>query len=217
VCVAYKRGRGRSWWKAFTLNFRRSRALCAWKLGHALLLRGIPTARPWAVCEPRTWGLKRESYLATQWLDGATNLHLYGWQLAKADAATRRKRVWQCASSLGRLVGKMHAWRVTDRDLKGCNLVVVERPDRVDIYLIDLDGVRIAWWLSPRTRARDLARLATSVELHPWLSRTDRLRFLRAYFKATGEQGDWKRLWQAIAAKSACQTLRLIRQQRLVA
>lgn len=199
IPVAYKRARVKRWWKSLFALARPSRALGAWKLGQALLQRGIATARPLAVCEPRRFSFRSTSYLVTEWIAGAENMHLYLWRIAERDPRERSRRARQCAASLGRLVGRMHAWHVAHRDLKGCNLVAVERAATVDTYLIDLDGMRIARRLRQGKKIRNLARIAVSAAAHPWLSRTDRLRFLRAYL---GEQPAtaprWKQLWREI-------------------
>lgn len=215
--VAYKRVRAKNWWKALAFLFRRSPALEAWYLGQALLLRGIATSRPIFVCEKRRFGLRGDSYLATEWIEGAINLHLFGWNLARSTADERRRRVRRAADALGRLIGKMHAWHISHRDLKGCNLMFTERDDDLAAYLIDLDGVHVARRLSFATRARNLARLATSIEAHPWVTRSDRLRFLRAYMReAPAGDMDWKRLWRRAAVYSCAITRSLARRGRPV-
>lgn len=220
--VAYKRVRPRNWWKTLLHYFRRCPALDAWQYGHALLLRGIATARPLAVVERPRFGLPAEGYLATQWIDGANNLHVYAWQLAARDADERRCRTRQVAESLGRLLGRMHAWHVSHRDLKGCNILLVERGDAVDCFLIDADSVRLPRRLSPFFRAFNLARLATSVEAHAWITRTDRLRFWRAYLTELRRRdpaawpADWKAGWRAVAKATGRIIGRLKRGQREV-
>ena len=218
VRVAYKRVRAKNWWKTLAFFLGRSPAMEAWYLGHALLLRGIATARPLALCESRKRGLRGDSYLATQWIDGAINLHLYGWKLARSTAAERRRRTRQAAVELGRLIGRMHAWHISHPDLKGCNLLIAERAGGLEAFLIDLDGVRLVRRLWPGARARNLGRLATSLEAHPWVTRTDRLRFLRAYLReaAPSRNCDWKGLWRAAGAASRAIIKRLKRRGRQV-
>ncbi|HET6881681.1 MAG TPA: lipopolysaccharide kinase InaA family protein [Pirellulales bacterium] len=220
VLVAYKRVRPRNWWKTLLHYFRRNPALQAWFYGHALLLRGIPTARPLAVIEQRRFGLPPEGYLATQWIEGADNLHVYGWQLAQRTPEERRRRTRQVCQSLGRLVGRMHAWHVSHRDLKGCNVLVVERDDAVDCYLIDADSVHIPRRLLRIFRAFNLGRLATTIEAHPWVTRTDRLRFFRAYLQELrrGDPDawphDWKQGWRTVAKARRSIVARLRRHGR---
>jgi serine/threonine protein kinase len=203
--VAYKRVRPRNWWKTALHYFRRNPAMEAWHFGHALLLRGIATARPLVVIERPRLGLPAEGYLATQWIEGASNLHVYAWQLIERPEAERRRRVRQVADSLGRLLGQMHSWHVSHRDLKGCNILVVEREESVDCYLIDADSVRIPRRLSAFFRAFNLGRLATSLEAYRWVTRTDRLRFLRAYLGELHRRdpqawpAEWKQAWRTVA------------------
>lgn len=203
--VAYKRVRHRNWWKTLLHYFRRNAALAAWHHGHALLLRGIATARPLAVIEQQRFGLPAEGYLATEWIAGARNLHAYGWELAARPAAERRRRTRHVCDSLGRLIGRMHAWHVSHRDLKGCNILLVERENTVDCFLIDADSVALPYRLIPFFRAFNLGRLAASIEAHAWVTRADRLRFFKAYLAELRRgdpdawPADWKQGWRAVA------------------
>ncbi len=214
VAVAYKRYRPRNAWKWLCSFFRRSRARRAWRLGRALLVQGIATARPLAMVERRRGLLRRESYLATEWIEGAENLHLFGWRLAERPLDERLQCAGECAESLGQLIGRMHARQITHRDLKGANLLVgqtVEGSGNSDLttWLVDLDGVRLTKRLSPARRAADLARLAAGLPAHPWVSRTVCWRFLRAYAaEFPSEAVDLKRLWYEVAARSRRSILR---------
>jgi tRNA A-37 threonylcarbamoyl transferase component Bud32 len=201
--VIYKRYRPWNWQKALLGKLRPGRALRGWYLGHALLQRRIATARPVAVCDLRRPWYRCQSYLAIEWIEGSENLHLYAWRLAAETGEERFRRATRCAASLGALIGHMHARQVTHGDLKGSNLLVVEQEAGVQTYMVDTDGVRIADRLTPRQRAVDLARLAVSVEAHPWVSRTVHLRFLRAYAREFGpREVSWKSLWHDVSRRS---------------
>jgi tRNA A-37 threonylcarbamoyl transferase component Bud32 len=198
--AALKQYRPRNWWKTFCGLFR-CRALRGWHRAKMLLARDIATPRPIAVCRARIWS-SPTSYLATEWIAGAKNLHRYGWGLAQRPACERFRRARQCAESLGSLIGRMHAAGVSHRDLKGANLLVVERGECVATWLVDLDGVKLRRRLGPKLRAANLARLAAGLEAHPWVTRTIFCRFLRAYARQF-PQGSvaWKPLWHAVAAR----------------
>ncbi len=201
--VAFKQYRPKNWIKAICWRLRQSRARNAWRAAHALLSRGIATARPLAMWEPRQGWLFRPSYLAVEWIHSAENLHLYGWQLAKQPVAQRLRLAASCAESLGRLIGRMHARRISHRDLKGANLLVTDDPHRPKAYVIDVDGVRICRRLSSARRAANLARLAAGMQSHAWLPRTVWCRFLRAYAaQFVVEHIQWKPLWREVAARS---------------
>lgn len=203
--VAYKRYRPKSPLKALFDLARGSRARRAWVAGHALLARSIATARPLAMCDSRRpW--PGTSYLVTEWIEGAPNLHHYAWHLSSLPAQTRARRTRQLAGNLGALVGRLHRWRYAHRDLKGCNLVAVETAESVQAYVVDLDGLRQRRRLSSRAMYKNLARLASSLSCYGWLTRADRARFLRTYRRELGRAGagavpGWKELWREVAAR----------------
>lgn len=198
--VAVKRLRPKTWWKALVGLLRNGRAPEAWYRGHALLARGIPTARPLVVYEPRQ-SHRGAGFLITEWLDGALDVHLYAWDLARRTEAQRRRRTRQSAEALGRVVGYLHDQGFTHRDLKANNLLIRERPDGVEAFLIDLDGLRQRGRPDRAACTKNLTRLALSAEMHPWLSRTDRLRFLRAYLRRydPNQRDQWKTWWRETA------------------
>jgi tRNA A-37 threonylcarbamoyl transferase component Bud32 len=213
--VAYKQFRANRWWKRLLRWFRSDRAMDGWRRGHALLARGIATARPLIVCRPSGG---RDSFLATEWINGAENLHLFLWRIAGLPPRQKGQLARQCIERLGALVGRLHAWRFAHRDLKAGNLVAAQSGDDVDVYLIDLDGLRLRRWLPRSTRACNLARLAASLELHPWITRPLRLRFFLAYLKHAGApRGDWKRLWKEVARRRETILCAMRRRGRTVA
>lgn len=215
--VALKRFRPRSLGKALKGLFRAGRARRGWWAGHALLQRRIPTPQPLALWEPRRPRLIPSGYLVTQWIEGAENLHLWGWRLAETPLPERLRRAAALAEILGGLIGRMHAYQIAHRDLKGSNVLVAERDGVLRAYLIDVDGIRIARRLGHRPQIADLARLAASLEAHPWVTRTVRCRFLLAYTAqfAPGEKA-WKALWQEITRRAARLTRRKHRRQEQV-
>jgi tRNA A-37 threonylcarbamoyl transferase component Bud32 len=215
--VAYKRCRTRTWFKSLAALFRPSRARVAWLRGHAVLQRGIRTARPLAVVTPRGRPLPRASYLVTEWIGQGLSLHAWAAQLFQQPAAQRRCRADQTAEALGRTLGTMHAEGLAHRDLKGSNLLLIPGVAAVEVCLIDLEGLRIRPAVDFQTRCRDLARLAASVEAHPWVTRSQRLRFLRAYLAASPWDAlEWKSLWRGIQPSVAAKLRRFERQGKPV-
>ncbi len=215
--VIFKRYQARRWWKGLLGRLRRGRAVRGWYRGHALQLRRIATARPIVACELRRPWYRCRGYLAMEWIEGSENLHLYGWRLARRPARVRARRAVECAESLGTVVGRMHAQGVRHGDLKGSNLLVAERPGRLDTYLVDVDDVRLGGRLTPSQRADDLARLAASLEAHPWVTRTMRRRFLRAYLRQfPAGTVDWKQFWRDVACRSGRIVARMRRRRQAV-
>jgi len=217
VHVAYKRYRPRKWWKALAAPFRPAKAVQSWQRGHGLRLRGIPAAQPVAAVDRRRPWYRCESYLAVQWIEGSENLHLYLWRIAGRSHNIRMRQANRCAESLGRLLGRMHAQRVLHGDLKAGNLLVTDHDGKIESHLVDVDDVRLDVDTSLPRRAADLARLAVSLEAHPWVSRTVRLRFLRAYLRECGRTAlGWNTLWRAIAKRAERITRRKRRKKQAV-
>lgn len=217
--AAFKRYRAASPGKRLLALLRESRARRAWRLGHALLARGIATPRPLAAIELRGARRRGESYLATEWMAGALNLHEYLWQLASLATSDRQRRMRALAASLGRLLARLHWWNLSHADLKGCNILVVDHQGGLSTALADVESIRFHRRLSFPRRARDLARLAASLEAHPWVTRGDRLRFLRAYLSGlpANAQRDWRQHWRLIGQFAAAIVRRFARRGKTLA
>jgi tRNA A-37 threonylcarbamoyl transferase component Bud32 len=204
MLVAIKQYRPRTLGKALAAIFRPAKAMQNWRKAEFLLARAIATPRPLLACRPRGWTTSGTSFLATAWIGGAENLHLFGWRIADRPLDARLRLAARCAEALGRLLGRMHASGAAHRDLKAANLLVVEEGCEAVVYLVDLDGLRPGAPVRFKRQARDLARLAAGLAAHPWVTRSIGRRFLRAYLREFPAQGaDWKPLWRAIAEETA--------------
>ena len=158
----------------------KTRSLAAFRKGHALLTRGVATARPVAAVDLRRRGRVKDTLLVTEPVAGAK---LSDW--LRGDPPARQRR--QLARKLARMIRRMHDAGFSHRDLKAPNILVVSggtcgpRP-----VLIDLDGVKRGFGVPARRRMKDLMRLAVSLDEWGVGRRTDRLRFLRAYLGRRG-------------------------------
>ena len=160
---------------------RPSRSRRALRRGHALLVRGIATARPAAAVDLKRHGALADTLLLTEPVADAPPLS--DWLRADPPAADRRHVVWE----LARTIRRMHDSGLTHRDLKAPNILIAPAPDgRPRPVLVDLDGLRMVRRVSARRRARDLMRLSVSLDEWGVARRTDRLRFLRTYLHRPG-------------------------------
>jgi tRNA A-37 threonylcarbamoyl transferase component Bud32 len=189
----YKRFRVKSPTILLKNLFRSSAAMRSWTFGHNLLDRGLPTARPLVVLHRHRLGCPAEGYLLTEKVPAATDLTATVAALRPNDY--RVVRGW--ADSLGRLVRKMHEKQVAHRDLKAPNILMSGHP-AVPV-LIDLVGVVPGKPVGRGDCVKNLARLNASFLNHPAVTRTDKLRFLRAYM-AWGLHGSagWKEWWHDV-------------------
>lgn len=171
--LAVKLCRWRGLRGALSDRLRGSRAARA-LAGAARLPAEVPSPEPLASAERRCAGLVLESYLVTRFLPDATPLPA---ALPGLAATPRRRRA--VVRAVGDLVGALHAAGIDHADFKHSNLLVGpgERVSLVDLDSL-LPGRRPSW----RRRVRALGQLeAYATDLYPWLPRTDRARFLRAY------------------------------------
>jgi hypothetical protein len=187
--VVYKRFRLKGWSGAAKNLVRSSQALRSWVVGNNVRDRGLPTARPLAVFHRRRLGVHLTGYAVFEKVPDAVGL---------PEAAPTR----ELARKLGRLVRRMHDREVCHRDLKAPNVLV----SGGEPVLIDLVGVEVGRPVPDAVRVRDLARLNASFLGSTQVTRTDRLRVLRAYLG----RGEWKSWWgridgatRAKAAKNA--------------
>jgi serine/threonine protein kinase len=147
-------------------------------------------------------GLAYEGYLLTEELPDAVDLARWVAELIDLPDAQRRSLLRRRIKQLATLVKAMHDRGVSHRDLKTMNILATHaevpatNADFGPFHLIDLVGVTLGDSVKRRRRAQNLTRLHASFHRHPVLTRTDKLRFLRAYLRP-GCLG-WKRArWKA--------------------
>lgn len=201
VPVVLKRVGVRSWFDGVRNRMRPSQVWRAWRNGHALRDRWLPTPRPLAVFHRYRRGLPAEGYLLTELVPDAQPL----------TAAHARAVV----EPLARLLRAMHDRGVSHRDLKAPNILLAHGTEPV---LIDLVGVRTGVRPTVRRRAKDLARLNASFVTAPaGLTRTDRLRFLLVYLRAGPDLGaDWKTWWTLVSRATVAKVERNRRRGRVL-
>lgn len=201
LSVCYKRIKRKTIWKRLTSFVESNRALHHWQIGNWCLKNGISTPCPVAAIVPRRHAADRNSYLVTQWIDHANDLHGYMQELEKRTDEDIKDRLPELAVMLGRLLGKMHSFGMSHRDLKAGNFLVVEKSESLELYLIDLDGARLHRHLDFKRKARNLSRLGLAILPFRFLSAANKLRFLKTYLEESEIPfHEWKTWWRTIAA-----------------
>jgi tRNA A-37 threonylcarbamoyl transferase component Bud32 len=219
--VVYKRFRVKNWMAPFLSLVRRSPALRSWVQGHGLRERFLPTARPLLVLHRLRRGMDQEGYLLTEKIDQALDLHTYLARLEALPADENRRQRRRLIEIVARLVRELHARKLSQRDLKANNLLVVAGAATgadPTCWLIDLVGMERCRKLRRARRVQNLARLHASFFGRSCLSRTDKVRFLRVYLAwgIRGREG-WKRWWHDIAQATQVKVARNARQGRSLA
>jgi len=183
----------RGLWRQF---LRPDRARLEFERSLAVAARGVPTISPLAVGESRLGRTPGDSFLITRELDAAEPVSSFIESILPKLAERDRTRLRQgLATALGEFVAQLHDSGILHHDFHPANILVrVEGEDRPRLHLIDLDGVRLTQPLSWRAGLKNL------VVLNRWfmlrVSRSDRLRFWRAYCQARRRTGGRLLLWE---------------------
>jgi serine/threonine protein kinase len=104
--------------------------------------------------------------------------------------------------ALARLLRSMHERSLSHRDLKASNILVHldDEENHQQLSLIDLAGVKLLTPVPDSRRFQNLARLSVSLDSVPGRTRTETLRFLRAYLPwGLSPLSQWKEVWRATA------------------
>jgi hypothetical protein len=179
--------------------FSPSRSLRGWRMGHALLHRHLPTARPLAALERRLGPLVLDSLLVTEAVPGAVDLetHLRQVQVACTPAVWHHHKQRLC-DLLARHLRQLEERGFYHRDCKASN-ILVSQPPELRLLWIDLDGVRRAGRLTRRSqRQRAAVCLGASLRGLPGLTRTDWLRLLKACSACFGAD---PRAWRTLCRR----------------
>jgi tRNA A-37 threonylcarbamoyl transferase component Bud32 len=198
--VIVKRPLARNWRRRVRQLLAPSRSMRGWRIGNALLHRDLPAARPLAVLERRVGPLVFDSVLLTEAIPEAIDLDAY---LKREYAARSGARWWRHKRALNDLLARclrqLAERGFVHRDCKSQNLLVVNEP-RLKLVWIDMDGLKHVKRVTPADELRALTRLHVSLVGLPGLTRTDRLRFLKAYLTRFGSNArDWRPAWRSIA------------------
>lgn len=151
--------------------------------GAAVLNRnGIATAKPIAAVEERIQGMVQSSFYLSEEISGGVTVDAY-WlntlkQLSTAEGGRLRR---EFVHRLGELFRRLHGQGVYHNDLKDANILAAPAgdSDSINLYLLDLEGVRQYRELSEGRRLKNLVQLNRT--LGGFMNGTRRLAFLREY------------------------------------
>lgn len=159
---------------------RRSRARRAWRLARCLDGAQAPTPDVLGYAEQRRFGLLQAAYLVTAGLSGPERLDDY-IERCFENWSMREKALF--VLKVAELLRAAHGRGLVHGDLKAANILVAPGGPGGKLWLIDLDAARLRKPAHFEACCRDLARLNCSFLDTRRLSRTHRLRFLKAYLQ----------------------------------
>jgi tRNA A-37 threonylcarbamoyl transferase component Bud32 len=151
-------------------------ALREWRAAHELAQREVAAPAGWALVLPAPLA-PRSAFVVLEAIAGAEPVNRFVLRrCAGADGRARRLRL---ADALAAYLRTLHARGVEHRDLKGSNLLVRERSDAFEFFLVDLAEVRFPRRAREGPRLEALAQLNASMPLA--VGPGERLRFLARY------------------------------------
>jgi tRNA A-37 threonylcarbamoyl transferase component Bud32 len=172
ICV--KQARYPNFFAAIKEHFRRSKGLRAWVAGNGLITRGIPTLKPIALMESRSWLGLRESFFLME--ASETNQEMDRFILRGFEGL--KEKVF-FIKAFAQWLAISHKMGVYHRDMKTCNILVSKKESGWHFYLLDLEDVVLDQRVDEMRLFKNFLQLNTSTP--PIMHRTDRLRFYREY------------------------------------
>ncbi|HZX35463.1 MAG TPA: lipopolysaccharide kinase InaA family protein [Thermodesulfobacteriota bacterium] len=181
--------------EALKARIKGTRAERAWANGRMLLENGFPTP-PMLL-----WGMKaKRNFLVTEFIPDACGLFEFLNGRMKEIRRDKRKRIIRTlASTFGEVAGRLHSKGIIHGDLR-LNNVLLTGWNAVEpiFYFIDNERNSIHKKAPLKLIKRNLVQL-NMIKLD-LLSRSDRLRFFRAYIRAFPAMADGKKT----LAKEVC-------------
>lgn len=156
---------------------------------------GVPTL------EPVYFGQRRErAILVTRELRGYASLYQHMQEWRERDWAQSIEQRRALIPEVAEVVRRLHADRLVHNALHPKH-IFVRFPEQgsPEVRLIDMEKMRRIW-LPGMAARRDLDSLNRR---SPWWSRTDRLRFLRAYFGVSRLSAGQRRCWRWLTGRRA--------------
>lgn len=197
-----------SWRKRIRTMFRGTffgthRGQAEYRSLQAMRALGISAARPVACGVCRTGHFVTACFLVTEEVPEACNLTSFAREVATGRRSVTRAERIQMIECLARQVAGMHAAGFSHGQLFWRNILVRHGPDGTPEFFF-LDAQPMPAWrrLGPGTTwwQRELAHLTVSAL--PFTTRTERLRFLLAYFEASELDEELRAYAREIAAQA---------------
>ena len=163
-------------WGRVKEYFRRSKGLKAWVAANGLRARGIPTLRPLALVERKDLTGLKESFLLME--APASDLEMDRYVL-KGFEGLKRKRFF--VKAFARWLGGLHKMHLYHKDMKTCNILVLEEGGVWNFCLLDFEDIRMDKDVNRKQLFRNLLQLNTSTPRV--ITRSDRYRFFREYLR----------------------------------
>jgi tRNA A-37 threonylcarbamoyl transferase component Bud32 len=161
-------------WGRAKEHFRRSKGHKSWVAANGMRTRGIPTLKPLALVERKTWLGLEESTLFMEALVNDLEMDRY---VLKGFANSNKKRLF--VRAFAHWLDGLHKMSLYHRDMKTCNILVSEKGETWDFHLLDFEDIRMNEKMNWKKLFRNFLQLNTSTP--NVMTKRDRFRFFREY------------------------------------
>jgi tRNA A-37 threonylcarbamoyl transferase component Bud32 len=161
-------------WGRLKEHLRRSKGLKSWIAANGMRSRGLPTLKPLALVERKSWLGIVESTLFMEALTTDLEMDRY---LLKGFADLNQKRLF--INTFAHWLGGLHKMSLYHRDMKTCNILVSEKEEAWDFHLLDFEDIRMNEKINRKKLFRNFLQLNTSTP--KVMTKVDRYRFFKAY------------------------------------
>jgi tRNA A-37 threonylcarbamoyl transferase component Bud32 len=145
--IVIKRYNIKSFWHGLSRAFRPSRAAVSWANAYRLNILGIATAKPIAVYEQRTFGLRSKAYFLAEYLDLPDVAEYF------AQTHNKTKRA-EAVKNIVMLFYKLYLLKISHGDMKATNI----KMQGTQPVLIDLDSMQQRHKNNIGAHVRDIQR-----------------------------------------------------------
>ena len=163
-------------WGRMKEHFRRSKGLKSWIAANGIRARGMPSLKPLALVERKNWIGLEESILFMEALVNDQEMDRY---ILKGFEDLNKKRVF--IKTFARWLDGLHKMSVYHKDMKTCNILVSERGETWDFYLLDFEDLLMGEKVNRKKLFRNFLQLNTSTP--KVMTKVDRFRFFKEYLR----------------------------------
>jgi len=196
VRVYIKRYDAFSWRHRLVSIFFASGAIRSLRGAVILADTGVATARPIAAIEHRQGRFLSRSFYLTEEVAGSKIVNrIWLEDLAALGGAAGVHRRRDFLRGLSQLFARLHEKNIYHNDLKDFNILAVPQGPggAFGFFVLDLEGVRRFSALNRRRRIKNLVQINRT--LGKYLSRSQRMRFLRSYLGSISSDAQQRKLW----------------------
>lgn len=182
-----------------------SRSMQTFELARRLLRAGLDTPWPLAALERRDPFRGIESILVTEHLTGAVELYRFVQEAEQSNLLVPSMHRLLCHQTVLAFttLTQCGLWH---RDAKASNFLVRKEADSVQLWLVDLDGIKPIMPWDRTNQTRGLAKLAATLGWSGRIGATDLLRIVNEYARVfewslTERNRLFRSLWQRAVAE----------------